>query len=77
MHSWEEKMSSKHLKSKPSSGKCPACHGSGVIVIEDPAFPEKRQPPVCPRCRGSGRLVEGRSMVADLWDGFKSTNGPK
>src|SRR3984885_15034006 len=28
-------MSSKNLESKPTSGKCPACHGSGVIVIED------------------------------------------
>ena len=47
------------------------------IVIEDPAFPEKRQPPACPRCRGSGRVTEGRSIVADVWEGFKSTNGPK
>jgi hypothetical protein len=72
----EKKMSSKTLKSKPSGGICPACNGSGVIVIEDPAFPEMRQPPVCPRCRGSGSLKDGRSIVGDLWEGFKST-GPK
>jgi hypothetical protein len=69
-----KKMSSKKLKSKQSGGICLACNGSGVIVIEDPAFSERRQPPVCPRCRGSGRLEEGRSIVADVWEGFKSTN---
>jgi DnaJ-class molecular chaperone len=64
------------VNSKLAGGECLACYGNGVIVIEDPAFPEKRQPPVCPNCRGSGRLVEGRSIVADLWEGFKAI-GPK
>jgi hypothetical protein len=36
-------MSAKKLKSAPPGGECPACRGSDVIVIEDPAFPEKRQ----------------------------------
>jgi DnaJ-class molecular chaperone len=48
-------------RSKVADSKCTACHGTGVIAVADPAFPEKRQPPVCPRCRGSGQLVEGRS----------------
>jgi DnaJ-class molecular chaperone len=64
-------------QSKLTEGKCAACHGTGVIAVEDPAFPEKRQPPVCPRGCGTGRLVEGRSMAADLWASFKSTDGPK
>jgi DnaJ-class molecular chaperone len=53
----------KKPKQSVDDEECLACHGTGVIVIANPADTETRRPPVCPRCGGTGRAPVGQRQV--------------
>jgi hypothetical protein len=56
-------MYSKKPKQRAGDDKCTSCRGIGVIVVSNPANPERRQPPVCPRCGGTGRAPYGQRQA--------------